>query len=310
MNLIDKIAVCSRSFSNNVVLRKELLEKYSQVTFNDHGLSLKGDTLVEFLSGKTKAITGLEAVDEYVLSRLPKLKVIGKYGVGLDMIDMNAMRKFRVRLGWTAGVNKRSVSELALAFAISMLRLIPRGNREVISGVWKQQVGGTLTGKTVGIIGCGNVGKDLISLLKPFDCRILVNDIIDYSDFYRENGIRPVDLISLLKESDVVTLHVPLDESTKMMLNAEKLGLLKSSSVLINTARGGLVDEVALKDILKENKILGAAFDVFTIEPPLDGELLTLPNFLATPHVGGSAYEAILAMGRSAIRGLDENEIP
>lgn len=310
MNSADKVAVCSRSFSRNEVLRAELRARYAHVTFNETGRQLEGDDLVEFLRGHDKAITALERIDEYVLSRLPELKVIGKYGVGLDMIDLDAVRKYRKRLGWTSGVNRRSAAELALGFAIVMLRHVPAANREVLSGTWRQRVGGLLSGRTVGIVGCGNIGKDLVRLLRPFDCPILVNDIRDYGDFYAEYGIEAVGLEELLSRSDVVTLHVPLDDSTHGILTADRLALMKPHAILINVARGGLVDEVALKRALFEKRLAAAAFDVFAEEPPRDTELLELPNFLATPHIGGSAEEAILAMGRAAIDGLDINEIP
>lgn len=310
MNRTDKVAVCSRSFSRNVVLRKELLARYERVTFNDTGRQLEGDDLVEFLRGHDKAITALERISDDVLARLPELKAIGKYGVGLDMIDMAAMRAHGKRLGWTGGVNRRSVSELIVAFAITMLRHVHAANREVLSGTWRQHVGGELSGRTVGIVGCGHVGKDLVALLKPFGCPILVHDIRDYPDFYKLHGIKPVSLEELLVQSDLVTLHVPLDESTRNMLNEQRLALMKPTAVLLNAARGGLVDEVALKQMLLDKRLAAAAFDVFAIEPPVDEELLSLPNFLATPHIGGSAEEAILAMGRAAIEGLDVNEIP
>lgn len=310
MSAAVKVAVCSRSFSSNPILRAELLSRYQHVTFNDAGLQLKGDALVEFLKGHDKAITALEAIDESVLSRLPELKVISKYGVGLDMIDMTAMRDHGKRLGWTGGVNRRSVSELVIAFAIAMLRHVPAAHREVLSGTWRQHVGGYLTGRTVGIIGCGHVGKDLVPLLQAFSCQILVCDIRDYPDFYAAHGVEAVSLETLLTRSDIVTLHVPLDDGTRGMLDAQRLALLKPAAVLINAARGGLVDEAALKQMLQSKRLAAAAFDVFSIEPPQDRELLALPNFLATPHIGGSAHEAILAMGRAAIEGLDYNQIP
>ena len=305
-----KVVVCSRSFSKHPVLRAELLARYPQVTFNDAGVQLKGDSLVEFLSGHDKAITALETVDASVLSRLPQLKVISKYGVGLDTIDMAAMRAHGKRLGWTGGVNRRSVSELVISFAIAMLRHVPAAEREVRAGTWRQHTGGLLTGRTVGIIGCGHVGKDLVPLLNAFDCTILVNDILEFPDFYAAHGVEPVSLETLLARSDIVTVHVPLDDSTRGMLDARRLAMLKPTAILITAARGELVDEVALKELLKSKRLAAAAFDVFATEPPNDQELLALPNFLATPHIGGSAAEAILAMGRAAIVGLDENEIP
>ena len=310
MNTTEKVAVCSRSFSKNTVLRTELLGCYAQVTFNDAGLQLAGDRLVEFLSGHDKAITALEMIDDYVLSRLPELQVIGKYGVGLDMIDLNAMRRYGKRLGWTGGVNRRSVSEMVISFAIAMLRHIPAAQREVLSGTWRQHVGSLLSGRTVGIIGCGFIGKDLVELLKPWGCTLLANDILDFPDFYAHYSVTPVGLEELLQRSDVVTLHVPLDKSTRNMLSATRLALMKPRAILINAARGGLVDEAALKAMLVTKRLAAAAFDVFSVEPPQDQELLALPNFLVSPHIGGSAEEVILAMGRAAIDGLDINEIP
>lgn len=310
MNRTDRVAVCSRSFSRNPVLRAELLAKYESVTFNDTGRQLEGDDLVAFLRGHDKAITALEKITDSVLGQLPELTAIGKYGVGLDMIDMQAMRKYGKRLGWTGGVNRRSVSELVIAFAVSLLRHVPEAQREVLAGTWRQHVGGLLSDRTVGIIGCGHIGKDLIELLQPWGCKFLANDILDFPEFYAKHQVRAVSLETLLAESDVVSLHVPLDDSTRNMLSADKLRLMKHTAILVNAARGGLVDETELKKMLTEKKLAAAAFDVFAVEPPEDVELLRLPNFMVTPHIGGSAEEAIVEMGRSAIRGLEENAIP
>jgi len=271
---------------------------------------LKDDSLIEFLKGHDKAIVALEVIDNHVLKSLPELKVISKYGVGMDMIDMDAMRKHQVRLGWTGGVNKRSVSELVISFAISLLRHVPAAQREILAGTWRQHVGGQLSGRTVGIIGCGHIGKDLVPLLHAFGCTVLVNDIRDYSDFYDKHNIKAVSLDELLKLSDVVTLHLPLDSSTRNILNEKRLSLMKPTAILINAARGGLIDEKIVKEMLVDKRLAAAAFDVFSVEPPEDNELIQLPNFLVTPHIGGSSNEAILAMGRAAIAGLDVNEIP
>jgi len=311
VNKADRIAVCSRSFSKNKLLRSELLEKYSNVKFNDEGLKLHGKSLIEFLSECDKAIIALEKINDDVLSKLPKLKVISKYGVGLDMIDFNAMQKKKVYLGWTGGVNSRSVSELVIAFAITMLRDLSPANRGILTGDWKQYVGRQLTGRSIGIIGCGFVGKDLVKLLRVFGCKIFVNDIRDDNDdYYKKNNITHVPIEELLLRSEIVTIHTPLDDTTENILSRERLSMMSPNSVLINIARGGLVDESALKDLLIQKKIGAAAFDVFRIEPPLDYELLELSNFYATPHIGGSAIEAIDAMGRAAINGLDNYSLP
>ncbi len=307
---MTRVAVASRSFSRHPVLRAELLAHYSDVTFNDAGTSLAGEALAGFLDGHDKAVTALERIDDALLARLPGLKVIAKYGVGLDMIDMAAMVRRGVRLGWTGGVNRRSVSELVISSAIALLRHVPAANREILAGTWRQLMGRQLTGKTVGIIGCGHIGKDLAPLLNAFGCRVLAHDILDFPEFYARHGVEPMGIEDLLREADVVTLHLPHDETTVNILSAGRLALMKPSAILINAARGGLVDEAAMKAMLLDGRLAGAAFDVFAVEPPTDRELLSLPNVLATPHIGGSAEEAVLAMGRAAIEGLDRNELP
>ena len=307
---MSSLVVASRSFSKHPVLREEVLKRYPGAKFNDDGLTLKGDTLVQFLRGHDKAITALETIDESILSQLPDLNIIGKYGVGLDMIDLHAMKKFGVKLGWTGGVNKRSVSELVVSFAIALLHRTVFANAEVKKGEWYQVKGRQLSDCTVGIVGCGHVGKDLVRLLKPFNCKILAYDILDFKEFYAENNVTPVSLDDLIKNSDVVTLHLPFDDSTKNIMNQERLQMLKSNAVLINLARGGLIDEAILKEMLIDNKIAGAALDVFEIEPPIDPTFAAMDNVLITPHIGGSTEEAILAMGMAAINGLDNAKDP
>ncbi len=307
---LSSLAIASRSFSKHPLLRDAVLKDYPAAKFNDEGLSLSGDSLVDFLDGYEKVITALEVIDDSILSRLPDLKVIGKFGVGLDMIDLQALKKHKVKIGWTGGVNKRSVSELVVSSAIAILHRSVFANMEVRNNLWYQIKGRQLSDCTVGIIGCGNVGKDLVKLLKPFNCKILSHDILNFKQFYQENNVIPVSLDELLKESDVVTLHLPLNESTKNIINKDKLKMMKSKAILINFARGGLVDDVELKKLLLEKKIAGAAIDVFEIEPPVDNDFALIDNVLITPHIGGSTEEAILEMGLAAIDGLKNAKDP
>jgi D-3-phosphoglycerate dehydrogenase len=302
---MTRVAVPNVSFCNNPTLRAEVLKKYPDAKLNDSGKQLQGDALVEFLKGYDKALTGLEILDDALLARLPDLKVVSKYGVGLDMVDLEALRRRGIKMGWTGGVNKRSVAELVVAFAIALLRHIPQTNAKLRNGEWHRPAGRHLGGRVFGIIGCGFVGKELVRLLSGFGCKILVHDTRSFPEFYAEHKIRPVSLETLLRESDLVTLHVPLDKTTRNMLSAERLALMRPDAVLINAARGGLVDEAALKVALRTGKLAAAALDVFMPEPPTDMDLLSIPNLLATPHIGGSAVEAILAMGRAAIAGLE-----
>ena len=309
-NIDVTVAVCSRSFSRNPVLRQELLGRYNHVQFNDLGLSLTRDDLVDYLQGHSHAIVALEEISAEVIARLPVLKVISKYGVGTDGLDFQALADRRISLGWRGGVNKRAVAELVLCFAIGLLRHLPMAQEMVRGGEWRQLIGSELYGRTIGIIGCGHVGKEVGQLFKAMGCEVLAHDILDFPDYYRTTGVTPVGLEDLLGKSQIVTLHLPLTTSTRQILNRERLALMRDDAILINTARGHLVDEEALKFCLQESCLAAAAFDVFADEPPTDFELLRHPNFLATPHIGGSSEEAVLAMGRAAIEGLSNAAVP
>ena len=306
---MTRIAVAARSFARNPVLRIELAEKYPDVTFSESARLLEGAALLKLLRGHDRAIIGLECIDDSVLAELPELKVISKYGVGLDGLDLPALERHGVKLAWTGGVNRRSVAELTLAFAIALLHRIPETSVALRGGDFQKLVGRQLTGRVVGIIGCGFVGKDLVSLLAPFGCRVLAHDIRDYAEFYAAHGVEAVSLDRLLSEADVVTLHVPLDDSTRGMIGAPQMARMQKGACLINAARGGLVDEAALVDALSSGHLDGAACDVFQREPDANPDLLALPAFLGTPHIGGSTAEAQLAMGRAAIAGLEEAQL-
>lgn len=305
-----RVAVVARSFVRNASLRAEIQSRYADVSFSDGDAILGGDALVAFLRGHDAAIVGLERIDDHILSQVPELTIISKYGVGLDGVEVEALARRGVRLAWTGGVNRRSVAELTVSFAIALLHRVPEITFGLREGQWLKRVGRELTGCTVGIIGCGFVGKDLVQLLAPYRCRILVHDIRDYPEFYAAHGITPVTREELLRMSDVVTLHVPLDASTRGMIGARELAKMPAGSVLINNARGGLVDEAALADALASGHLSGAASDVFVAEPDPHPRLLAQPTFLGTAHIGGSSREAQWAMGRAAIDGLERARVP
>lgn len=307
---MTKVGVCSRSFSRHPLLRAEILARYPNTRFNDAGVSLSGDALVDFLRGCGKAIIALEPMNRGVLDRLPDLRIIAKYGVGFDRLDLNGMREKGIQLGWTPGVNCRAVSELALCFMIALLRKVRPLSQSVAAGNWSPTVGGQLSNKIVGIIGCGHVGKDIAGILRAMNVRVLAHDILDQQDYYEAAGIEAAGLDQVLHTSDIITLHLPLNESTRGLMSKERLAAMKPGAMLINTARGGLVDEQALADALSSGQLSGAAFDVFDEEPPVNSRLFSIENFIATPHIGGSTEEAVIAMGRAAIHGLDEFSLP
>ncbi|MDH4467884.1 MAG: phosphoglycerate dehydrogenase [Bacteriovoracaceae bacterium] len=304
MDLDTRIAVCSRSFSQNLQLRSELLAKFKNVKFNDTGRTLAGQELVEFLKGSRRAIVGLEKINSEILGDSPELKVISKYGVGLDNLDRLTMKKLSVSLGWTPGVNASSVAELALFMSLYLVRNISSAITSVQTGEWKQTKGSLLSSATFGILGCGHVGKALVKILRPFNCNILVHDIKNYSEFYKEYGVQEVDFETLIKNSSVLSIHIPKDNSQLPVITKDVLEKMQRGSIIINTARGGLIEEEALWEKLNTGHIAGAGIDVLEQEPPQDFRLIHHPHVIATPHIGGSTFESILAMGRAAIVGL------
>lgn len=299
------VKVLSASFSRDPVLRAELLARFPLSVFNEAGVRLAGPALAAYLADADAAIVGLERVDDALLASCSRLRMISKFGVGLDSIDADSCRARNVTLGWTPGVNCRSVSELTLSFLLGLFRNVFATSALLRRGTWDKSGGRQLTGATVGIVGLGHVGQDLVRLLKPFKCRVLANDIADLSAFCAAHDVELVEKDVLYASSDAVTLHVPLTADTRGLIDAAALRRFKPGSFLVNTSRGEVVDRLALKHALVEGPLGGAALDVFDVEPPTDEEFLALPNLMATPHIGGNAREAVLAMGRSAISHLE-----
>lgn len=300
------IKVTSKSFSAHPVLRAELLEKFPNTEFNENGVIYTEDTVADYFQGADGAVVGLEPITASVLDRCSGLQIVAKYGVGLDNVDQQACADRQVKIGWTGGVNRRGVAEMAICYMTGLARHVFLSAWNLRDGDDWNKIGGfDLSGKTVGIIGVGFIGKEVISLLKPFGCEILVNDVIDQSAYYAEAGVTEVSKKELFTQSDIVTVHTPLDDTTRHLINAETLAMMKPTAYLLNVARGPIVEQVALKSALQDNIIAGAALDVFEEEPCDDKEFLALPNLICTPHTGGSSAESILAMGRSAIGHLD-----
>ncbi|MBU1928159.1 phosphoglycerate dehydrogenase [bacterium] len=301
------VGVTTVAFSKD----KELVEYlktcgFKKVLTNIDGKRFSKDELVSFLSHCDIAIVGLDKIDESVLENVPNLKAISKYGVGLDNIDFDACSKFNVEVLHTQGVNKRSVSELTLGYMLSLFRNIYITSNLLKKGVWHKSGGTQLSNKTVGVIGVGNIGKDLIELLKPFNSKILVNDIINQDEYYQKNSLIKASKDEIFQLADVITIHTPLDTSTKNMVNKEALKMMKPTAFVINSARSGIINEDDLKWALSNNIIAGAAIDVYDTEPPQDVELISLANLITTPHIGGNAQEAVRAMGIAAITNLIE----
>jgi len=299
-----KVAVTSKAFSKNETLISELKKHFKDIKLNLTGKKLNEEELIEFLSDRDGVIVALEEINKNVIDSLPNLKVVSKFGVGLDNIDIEYCKSKNVHFAWKAGVNCFSVAEQALGFMLMLIRNLYITSNKLSNNIWDKNGGQSLYSKSIGIIGVGHVGKELINLLKPFNCKILVNDIIDQKEYYEKNNLIEVTKEELLKKSDIVTIHTPLTKETKYLINNKTLKTMKNTSFLINTARGDIIKLLDLKEALKKGIIAGAAIDVYDQEPPSDKELLTLENLICTPHIGGNSKEATLAMGKSAIKQI------
>lgn len=309
--LLTKVAVTNRFLTMLPEVMEELKEKYPEAKINTGNPRMSEDELIEFLKGYEVVLAGLDPFTDRVLSSLPDLKVISCCSAGVDHIDPVLMKKYQVRMGWVAGVNKYSVSELTLSLMINLLRQVNLSNLAMRKGEWPpRQFGLQLRGRTVGIHGCGHIGQELVKLLRPFEVEILVCDRLDYSEFYREHGVRQVKPEELWAESEILSIHLSRNSSTIGLYSGEVLDKLRPGIFIVQTSRGRMFDEVALKERLQDGRITAAAFDVFAMEPPENLDLIELPNFVATPHIGGSAREAWIAMSRAGIRGITENSIP
>ncbi|TGK31139.1 hydroxyacid dehydrogenase [Leptospira gomenensis] len=300
------VKVLSPSFSNHIVLEKKLKELYPDSVFNKEGRRFDEDGVIEFLKDADAAIVGLEKISRRVIDSLPNIRIYAKYGVGLDNIDTEYANFLNKPIGWTPGVNRRSVSELALSYLLALSRNVFFTSYLLKSGSWKKEGGVLLSGKTVGIVGCGHIGEDLLRLLQPFHCKLLVHDILDKKLVCESYGATQVSIENLLNESDFVSLHLPLTERTLYMVDFKFLSQMKPSSYLLNTSRGNIVKESDIKRALENDVIAGAALDVFEEEPPTDLEFLSLKNLIVTPHIGGNAKEAVEAMGTAAIKSIAE----
>jgi phosphoglycerate dehydrogenase-like enzyme len=319
MNLLDTVVVTSRSFSKNEGLANTLKAKYSKVIFNDSGATLQGQELINFLSSADKAIIGIEEISAEVLQQLPKLKVISKYGVGINNLDIDSMTSKGVKLGFTPGVNKQSVAELALTLTLISLRKIHNNHTEIAKGIWSQEKGAELFGKTVGLLGFGNTGQKFASFLAPFDCKIIFFDekvftneellSISKDINLKLDSIYQAKLAAVLDQADILSIHLPLLPETENIISTKELSLLKPSISIVNTSRGGIVNESALHAFLSSEPDSFAAFDVYAEEPVLENPLFELPNFFGTSHRSSLTHEGINAMGLAAIAGLDDNKI-
>ncbi len=238
-------------------------------------------------------------IDKDVLDAAQNLKVVARAGVGLDNINLEEAEKKSIEIINSPEAPSNAVAELVAGFIISLARGISRADRSMKNGIWSKRklTGIEIEGKTLGIIGFGRIGYALAKKMKGMGMNIISFDVEleRVKKYMDELGVTSVSLEQLLKDSDFVTLHVPLLPSTRHMISREEFSTMKKGSYIINVSRGGVIDEEALKEALDSNHLAGAALDVYEVEPPDDLELIESPNLIATPHIGASTSEAQIA---------------
>lgn len=262
-----------------------------ELVCNEKGVRLPREEQMELIKDAYAIIAGTETYDREMLEACKNLKTIIRFGVGTDNFDLEAMRDLGIQVGVISNYN--SVAEFALTLILSVMKSLPLFDKEVRSGGWKRYPMRELRKKTVGIAGFGRIGKRLAELLQPFDVEILVYDPYAKEEEAKERRVNLVSLEDLLAKSDVISLHMPLTEETKHLINRETIAAMKDGAYLINTARGKLVDETALAEALQSGKLTGAALDVFETEPVTSAEhpLFAMQNTVFAPHVSAASFE-------------------
>lgn len=305
MDLRDaRILVTSTSYGKtDPRLKTELEAQTGCVIYNPTGKPLSSTELANLLPGIDGLIAGLDVIDRGALEKAERLKVIARYGVGVDNVDLQAAREKGIVVTNTPGANSVSVAELALGLMLALMRHIPEALESVRQGKWPRLSGISMQGKTVGILGLGAIGKQIVRRLAGFDCRILAYDPYPDEAFAIEHGVVLAPVDQVVSSADILSLHLPLLPETRELVNGEFLSRMKPGSYLINTSRGELVDEEALLKALQSGHLGGAGLDAFAVEPPDPANpLLHLPQVIATPHLGAQTDGATSNMGWMAMQ--------
>lgn len=303
--MTGKILVTPRSFGKTNPELFTLLEDAGlEVKRNTSGNIFTKEDMIREVADCDGLIVGVDPVDSDVLAAAPKLKAIAKYGVGVDNIDLNCAKGRGIRVSTTVGANSEAVADEAFAMMLSFSRKIPLIDRKCREGNWHKITTHDIEHKTLGIIGMGAIGKIVARRAAAFDMQIMGFDVFWDEEFANAYNIRKASQAEIIREADFITLHVPLMDSTRNMISAEQLALMKPNAVVINTARGGLIDENALLDALENGQIGGACIDTFAEEPPKDPRWFTLDNVILGSHCAASTTGAARNMGYMAAQNL------
>jgi len=296
-----KLFVSTHPFSTTSKIPMQLIrENAIELSVNKHKRKITTSELAQDLKDAEVLIAGTEKITEEVFKNAPNLKLISRVGIGLDGIDFDLCKKYGIHVAYTPDAPTMAVAELCVGMILDLARKISHTNNKIKEGAWHRHMGMLLYGKTIGIFGMGRIGKSLIHLLQPFNVKFLVHDIEPDLAFGRLHNVKFVSKEELLSKCDIVSANLPLKEDTKNYISLKDLKQMPSHAFIINTARGGIINEDDLYIALKENIISAAAVDVFEVEPYV-GKLIELDNCLLTCHMGASTIDSRTDMEVQAI---------
>ena len=263
--------------------------------------------ILENIGDKDALLVGVEPADGEIIAAGRRLKVISKHGVGIDNIDTAAAAARGILVKNAPGTNSDAVADFAFGLMLDAARSISASDRALRAGKWPRTAGESVWGATLGIIGLGAIGKGMALRAKGFHMRLLAYDVFWNEDFAREHGVQRAELDQIYRESDFITIHAALTEETRNMIGREQFERMKPNAILVNTARGGIVDESDLYDALTSGQICGAALDAFSVEPAKDIPLFSLENVVVTPHLGAFSKEAMTRMSLVSAENIVQN---
>lgn len=303
-SLMDNIFIATTSFGVFSEEPLSILNNYStKVSFNMLGRKLNDEEIISLAKNSHGIIAGTENYSKDVLKKLSNLRCISRLGVGMDNVDLDYAKNNKITVFKTNTSPGPAVAELVMGLIVDVSRKISHQSFNLKSGLWQKEMGLLLKGKTLGIIGLGNIGKQLVKISSGFRFKILAYDLFQDIDFKKQFSINYCDLDQLLINSDIISIHLNSSNETLNLINEKNIQLLKPSAILINTSRGDIVDEGALYKALNNKKIFGAGIDVFKDEP-YTGPLKKLNNVVLTPHIGSYAKEIRIKMEIESVKNL------
>ncbi|MBE6012826.1 MAG: hydroxyacid dehydrogenase [Lachnospiraceae bacterium] len=303
-----KVLITPRSFAQYSKEPLELLEKNGiEIIKNPTGAILKEAEMLDFVKDVEGIIVGVDPLDKSILENAPKLKAIAKYGVGTDNIDLDYCEEKGIKVSITLNANSSAVSDYAFSLMLAAARRLVEIDKGCRKGDWSKKTSIDVYGKKLGILGLGHIGRGLCERAKGFQMEVYAYDIYKDEEYIKSNHIKFTSVEEIFKECDFISVHLPLTDDTRHMIDEKMLEKAKKNLVIVNTARGGIIDEDALYQALKNGTIYGAGIDVFEEEPPENSKLLTLENVVAGAHSAASTIGAVDKMSTMAAENIVES---